>query len=207
MNEIVIKRKKLIYAFLISALFLGIALFLYYWLDIRMGKIMRDPVSNPSIGFISQAGILFWSASAAICLFTANIIKSNAALVEWYKALLFVGLLTLMLGLDDVFLLHELIFPAIGIPEKGVILTYGVILLTWLAKYKNLLKQTEYHLLVIALVFLGLGAVSEKTDLELVDKYFFEDATKFIGIVSWFVYLSHLSTYVLKLSRVPVSSE
>ena len=77
----------------------------YY--NIPISSFTRDPtvvLGGPSyIGFISNIGILFWAFTAAICLFSSVIHKqgNNQATSQF---LLYSGLLTLWLLLDDLLL-------------------------------------------------------------------------------------------------------
>ena len=59
----------------VSAALLGGVLLWASWWEIPVGDLTRDPANilgcSPHIGFLSQLGIFFWSASATICLFSA----------------------------------------------------------------------------------------------------------------------------------------
>ncbi len=94
--------------------------------------------------------------------------------------------MTLVLGIDDVFLLHEKVFPWFGVPEEAVVGSYAGFVLFYLVKFYSVILKTEYVLLVMALSFFGLSAT-----LDLVQphgSYLLEDGAKLVGIVSWLAY-------------------
>lgn len=72
------------------------------------------------------------------------------------------GAFTMLLLLDDMFLLHEATFPAIGIPEAAVYGVYLTLAALYGLVFWRIVKQTNYVLMLIAL---GLMAVSLTLDL------------------------------------------
>lgn len=168
--------------------------------EIPFGNLSRDPNaisdSNFYYGAISNLGVLFWSFSTAICLFTYSILKGNKCQIasktnKDRNFLLWGGAISLMLLLDDVFLLHEIVFRVLfGLNEKTTFGIYGLFLLAYLVKYKELIRlRTPYlHLLLtfvlfaLSLFFDFLPRFTEKWH------HVFEDGPKFLGIVSWFAY-------------------
>lgn len=180
---------------IVSTAFL-IALLLSIYLDVPFGNFTRDPSTiHPSskfyYGFISNLGMLFWSFSAAICLYSFSLIKSDSSstFIEIKSFFLWSGAISLILLLDDLFLLHEKIFPWVfHVKEKIVFSLYGILLLIHLFKHKKLiLANTRYIYLILSFAFFALSLIfdfmprfSEKWH------HIFEDGPKFIGIVSWF---------------------
>ena len=84
------------------------------WYDVPMSGFTRDPAAvhnaNPFTGVLSNIGILFWCSAAAVCFFSAAI-QVKEARVKIVPFLLFSGLLTAVLLLDDLFMLHETVIP------------------------------------------------------------------------------------------------
>ncbi|WP_156819983.1 hypothetical protein [Synechococcus sp. PCC 7336] len=185
----------------VSAVPIGVVLLLHFWQGIPIGSLTRDPTAILEAplytGFLSQIGLLLWSASAAVCMLSAKLLSGRADSLKINRFLFVSGLLTLVLGLDDVFLLHEGFFPSIGVPEKAVFVSYAGFLLFYLVKFYPVIWQTEYILLGMALVFFG---VSSTLDLLLpsdLDLYLFEDGAKLVGIVSWLSYFSSTATFAV----------
>ena len=145
----------------VSAVLFGVVLLLHFWKGIPIGRLTRDPVSISKLpiytGFLSQIGIIFWSASAAISLFSAKVLSRHPDTLR-IKPFLFVsGLLTMLLALDDVFLLHEEFFPYLGVPQNLVFVSYAGFLLFYLIRFYSIILKTEYILLGMALVFFGIS--------------------------------------------------
>ena len=185
----------------VSAVLVGVVLLLHFWKGIPIGRLTRDPTSivgSPLYtGFLSQIGIFFWSASAAICLFSAKVLSRHPDSLK-IKCFLFVsGLLTLVLGLDDVFLLHEKFFPYLGVPEKAVFVIYAVFVLFYLVRFYSIILKTEYILLGMALVFFGVSVTIDLFQPYGIDRYLFEDGAKLVGIVSWLAYFFRVGAFAV----------
>lgn len=158
----------------------------------------RDPVSSfevPAyVGLLSSMGGLLWAATAAVCLFAAG--RSSVPALS--RFLRWAGLLTALLCLDDTYLLHEDVFPAM-LPVRGVeymvYAAYALFLATFVLYYARLILKTEFLLFAAAL---ACGAISVLMDKALpyrasdgsviqVNTYV-EDCFKFLGIVLWLGY-------------------
>ena len=63
------------------------------------------------VGAVSNIGVIFWSATASICLFVFFSTDNSVVYKRLRSYVLFSGLLTLMFLLDDLFQLHEEFFP------------------------------------------------------------------------------------------------
>lgn len=181
----------ILFAFITSAILIGLVLLIHFQIQIPIGRLTRDPVAIVEApvytGFFSQLGIFFWAFSAAICLFCALLMpKSELRIKSFY---FFSGLLVLLLGLDDIFLLHEVVFPFLGIPEKITLLTYVVLALIYGITFFTVILQTDFILLVIAALFFGISVGLDLSHITGINPYLWEDGAKMIGIVSWFSYL------------------
>lgn len=192
----------------VSTALLGSALLLHFWAGIPMGKMTRDPISVARVpaytGFVSQTGILFWSATAAICIFSAVVLTKTHGDAETKRFMAVAGLLSLVLGLDDAFLLHEKVFPFLGVPELAVYAGYGGLALGFLFRFRSLISGTESVLLGAALTFF---AVSIAVDLLLPSgvvgrnmHYLLEDGSKLVGIVSWLAYFFRVGVSIVGIN-------
>lgn len=160
----------------------------------------RDPAaitrSNPFFGFLSNIGVLFWCASAAICLFSATLLNARLAEDEGSLFLLSSGLLSLLLLLDDLFLLHEQVFPEyFSIDQETTIAGYGAITIAYLARFRRVILKTEYVFLALALGFFGLSQVADylQDRVEIPWHRLFEEGFKLLGIVNWTGYFARTS--------------
>ena len=187
--------------FIVSAVFISMVLFLHFWRGVPIPNMTRDPLAvvNAPIytGFLSQIGILFWSYSAAICLFCAKVMPKNTGNAGVRLFLFISGLLTLVLCLDDSFQLHEIFFPHIGLPQKIIFLGYFLMVFFWLVIFHEIILKTEYNLLVMALFFFGLSIIIDELNLKGIELHIFEDGAKLVGIVSWLVYFFRTGVFAL----------
>lgn len=147
-------------------------------------------------GFLSNLGILFWCAAASICLFAWAVLKRSPApgLSGFF---LVSGLLSALLMLDDLFQLHEGIFPVyLGIRQHYVLITYLVLTVGYLVVYRRVILENYALFMFAALAFFGLSVAEDATELVVRVfsssswHYLVEDGFKFFGIISWFAFFS-----------------
>lgn len=168
-----------------------------------LGELTRDPNTvlkgHVYTGMISNAGIFFWSASATICLFMAVFLYERAAYHGKTLLMLFAGLLSFVMGFDDVYQMHEKMFIDIRyIPEELFFLAYAVFMAFIVLVCFRTFMQTDFMLWFMAL---GLFMLSLLVDHDFIfvhkDHAFWEDSFKFAGIFTWSVY--YLRTAMLFL--------
>lgn len=154
---------------------------------------LQDPAtttnSSPLTGAISNLGILAWCAAFSCALLGAAQLRSaRAAAIEINFLLTGAGLTALLL-FDDLFLLHERLYPELlGLPEEAVLAGYAVCALAWLLRYLRQILTSRFVLLLAAF---GFFAVSVMVDLVMSPSpddalpYLVEDGAKLLGIASW----------------------
>lgn len=138
-----------------------IAVLVSFQLSIPIASLTRDPSAttgeSPFLGALSNIGILFWCASTAICFFTFAVLHKKALRGNFQAFFLFSGLISLILLLDDLFLLHEMVFPIyLKIPEKLIFLSYGLMILIYLVKFTKTIIKTNFIFFNICILFLWL---------------------------------------------------
>ncbi|RUT09700.1 hypothetical protein DSM106972_001950 [Dulcicalothrix desertica PCC 7102] len=158
----------------------------------------------PYAGMISMLGVLFWCASAVICIFTSYILTKNDGLQtrKWSRFLLFSGCITVLMLLDDLFQIHEYYYHpfinlsafknsrfVINLFESLFFSIYIVLISIYLLKFKNLFKNTNYPIVIMAILFFVLSVlVDVGTPETMVLHTSIEDGSKLLGIVTWFSY-------------------
>ena len=172
--------------------------------NIALDTLTKDPTETMNapfyIGAFSNIGIIIWSGAAVLCFFTAMQIKDVTAFREDYFFLIASAFITLMLTTDDLFLIHEEVFPKyFHVPENAVILTYINIFIIYLILFRNKILSTEFILLALAFTFIGLAKMSDLIPLPLKKDTFLEDAIKLFGIVSWFIYFFRFCRQLLQM--------
>jgi hypothetical protein len=170
---------------------------------ILIEDITRDPaavVSAPFyVGAVSNFGMVLWGACAGFCFLGYAMLRGAPDKRDLGRFLLFSGIITCALMLDDLLQFHEVIYPKyIAIPQR---VTYGLYLLAGLAylvRFRSAIGRTAYLLAVLAAVFLGISAGLDQLPTELPAHYLFEDGFKLMGMVSWLMYLGQTA-----LSQTP----
>lgn len=173
---------------------------------IQVSLLTRDPIAvfeGPFyIGLLSKIGIIFWCSSAAICLFTFSVLHRKNNHNDMSSFILFLGLMTSFLLLDDFFLLHDRIFPLLfHINEKVIFSVYGLALLICLIRFNKTILKTEYFILIFAFGFFVLSLINDRNFLPVSENlhYLFEDGSKLLGIICWFTYLTRLCLKMFKV--------
>ncbi|WP_156811898.1 hypothetical protein [Robiginitomaculum antarcticum] len=140
-------------------------------------------------GFISNLGIFLWISTAAIALFSALIFFLNPRLKPFFGFALSSGLLSAWLGLDDAFLLHEVAFPELGVPQLFVLFIYVALAGVYGLISLRVIMSAEFWILVLAAIgvgtSLGLDTLLHSIEDNIV---IMEDSAKFFGIFSWFTF-------------------
>jgi len=138
------------------------------------------------VGLIANLGYLLWIAAAAICLFTAcsQVSRPRGRVRE---LLLAGGSLSLILCLDDMFLLHDR-----HISPNVLYLFYIVFSLLILFRYRDLLWRLSGPIFLLSVILLGTSLLFDKFQEALPVAYaegqVFEEGAKFLGIASWLLF-------------------
>jgi hypothetical protein len=169
---------------------------------VPLGNLTRDPLVVAKgkfyFGALSSLGILGWMATSTVCLSTYYMLNDSRD-KKTRSFFLFSGLFTLFLLFDDLFMMHEVIFPKyLGINEKVVLALYPVLSMFLLINYRGRIARSSYVRLFIAFAFLGLSNVVD-TIFPQVNSFnlLFEDGFKFLGIVGWAIYFFDTAFTVL----------
>ena len=200
---------------IIPYLIVSVALF-SVWLisrhyDILIDNFFREPAAilnfNPFLGIMSNLGVLLWTFSAAICLFVAVLLMKNGSR-KIGAYLLYSGILTFVLLVDDFCLLHEHIFPQyLNVSEKVFYGAYILAMLFFFILFAKIILQTDYIILLIACAFLALSIVADLVLRQTGIAVLIEDGFKLFGIVTWLIYFSRTcyqqTVILLKQSSQP----
>ncbi len=163
------------------------------WRGIPLGNIVRDPASVTHAPFYTGAitlveGLL-WSAAAAICFFTYSLLKDRPDR-EMRLLLLFSGLGTVALVLDDLFQFHEIVYPWIfHLTEGGTHALYAAAALIYLVRFRAAILRTPYLIMVFSAVLLATKVVLDHTPMDPTWRIF-EHSAKFAGITGWLAYIT-----------------
>jgi hypothetical protein len=192
----------LLIVWLITLLSLLLGIYASTVKDIPLESFTKDPTALMNapfyLGFFSNIGIMIWSGAAMINFFVAYQIKDNPKERENFLFILFSAFITLMMTLDDLFQLHEFVFPNyFSISDNAVYLTYMNIFLLYFIYFRKRLLASEFTVLGLAFFFLGLSTIIDVLPLPIPKDTFLEDAIKLFGIVTWFIYYFRTGNEVL----------
>ena len=112
---------------LIIAFIIGATEFIHQVRGIPYADLTRDPntisLKPKYIGFVSQIGLFFWFGTVSLCLASAIILKHLAGDSLYVLYFRFFSFFTFVLGVDDVFMLHDESAHR-GINEKVIYIIY-----------------------------------------------------------------------------------
>ena len=181
--------------------------------DLNVGDLTRDPVTilhgDPLTGVVSAFGVILWWFTASICLFTLVLSRSLGLGRPIRVFLLSSGLLTLLLAVDDQFLIHDELAPNfLGMREREVMAVYLVLASIYLFVNRSIIRRSEWVILATAFVFFG-GSIAvdyfvqvtmtsaDTIGVGLDWGLFFEDGLKLMGIAGWSAYLVRFSYFAV----------
>lgn len=192
--------------------------------DIRLADLTRDPLAvletallevqrDPEFGLhalarlevpfyagaVSNLGILFWAAGAAVCFFVPTLGRISRGSAEFPVGLfLTFGLLTVALMLDDLFLLHERALPLhLGLDERWLMATYALLLIGIFGVYHRAILRSEFVLLGLSFLFFATSLAVDLLPRFLPQPHFFEDGSKLVGIVCWTTWVWRTARHAL----------
>lgn len=173
---------------------------------IAYGDLTRDPNaihnSPKYIGLLSQTGMIFWFGTAGILLFVASFVKHNLQDKKIFLFLTNAFLLTLFLGLDDLFMFHDELAHRV-IREEYFYTFYAIWLITTITFFREIIKNTLYPLFLIYGTVFGCSIIIDKL---IAEAYLIEDMLKFIGILNWSFYWA-TSAYILVQKKISIKQE
>jgi hypothetical protein len=192
--------------FIPGLIFLGAAVFLAKANDVFFETISRDPIQvlngKPYVGILSNIGILFWCSTCAVLFYSAliNRIKKMPGNETYF--LIFSGFLSILMLIDDFFLMHDVIFPEyLKIDEKVFYIFYGLSVVAIFVRYYKIILDTDYVLLILSFVLLGLSATTDEIiamGVHINHPFIVEDSFKLLGILSWFSYFTRTAYKFVK---------
>lgn len=170
---------------------------------VSFSTVMRDPLAiadyPPYVGAVSNLGILFWCSAAAICLFSFVVLRKLDRNRKFQIFFLGSGCITAILVLDDLYLLHEMVFPEyLNLSENVIMFGYISLILLYLVKFRKIiLNSTDFIILFFAFGFFGFSMGFDKVlpvlSFDLLGdetQVLLEDGFKFAGIISWLTYFA-----------------
>jgi hypothetical protein len=185
--------------------------------SLEMAYFTRDITATADIpfyaGLVSQLGVILWSASAAVCLFTFFLLRLQKRNLPARRFLFQAGILTLALLLDDTYLFHDSVFTEyLHIRQRYVFLLYFVVATSFLVLNRNAILASEYWILGISFLLFGASLFIDNAHLYKIEPFqalitksrstILEDVPKLAGIATWNLYFTK---YAIQ-SQIPTPS-
>jgi hypothetical protein len=168
---------------------------------------MGDPANTTGwpfyLGFVSNVGALLWAAAASIFLFSFCVHRRSGGDAQWGRFLLWSGLFVGLLGIDDLFMLHDQVFPDyLSISQPLVVASYAVLASLYLVRFAPVIARTAYPVFIAAMGMLAASAALDQSkdlfSVAFAGAAFCEDAAKLLGIGTWLSYAIHTCAAVLR---------
>ena len=187
---------------------IGSTIFLSYLTGHPLRKLTKDPAQvlhfQVYIGWLSNLSVWLWIIAATFCLFGSEILRRQGNTPTSAHFMRISGLLNLFLAFDDMFLLHDRVFPQfLHLPEKFFYIAYILIILIYLAYFLPQILKHEDLLLLIAVVSLGLSR-RMFVAIPILEQYSTPpDMMKFVGIAFWVVFYYRAAFQEITASFLP----
>jgi hypothetical protein len=193
----------LIIIFAATLVVLSVVILVGLQYNVQLNHFTKDPVQIMNapfyLGLFSNIGILLWCGSVVVCFFARTFIPKTAENKPIRVFLFFSGLIAMLLMSDDLFLLHEIVFPEyFDVPTKGVFVIYSNILLLYALLFRETILKTDYIVLGLAFMLIGASTFVKRIPMPIPEDTFLEDAVKLFGIICWFTYFLRLGFKELK---------
>lgn len=150
------------------------------------------------IGALSNLGAIVWAVAAVSAALTATVVHGRDRAM-FAAAAAFSSLLLA----DDLFLLHDAVFPRVGLSESIVQAGYLMALLLITAQFRNEMGLVAVGGVVLTLACWGaaVGMDTLFNDAPVNLDQLVEDGLKFLGIVVWAAVWGTLSHLALVRAR------
>lgn len=218
-------RARLSYRFLLALYAPPIALLALVGIVARVigvepGVFLRDPAHIAHVpfytGIISNLGIAVWCAGAVMALFAAAALPKTPDRREDRRFLLWSGLLTLYLMVDDLAMLHDDVYRNLfHIYEQVVFLVYLPIAAIYLTRFRRQLFGPHVALVVLTGVFTILSLTMDQWHMLLTvfgriivpENQLVEKGAKLLSMVSWMAFLARTAADAVgtRDSRAPAA--
>ncbi len=171
------------------------------WWGIDHYDLVRDPnaiANNPNyFGLVSNLGIVLWMVGAVGALQAHAALKGRPGR-NFGSLLLFGGAFSVVMGLDDLFMLHESI-ATFGIPEIVVLVPHALLLAMLCHQAWPLRSATPWLLLAACVCAFGLSMAVDVYPVDFGGQVFIEESFKLLGIMFLTAYLVMTSQKALRV--------
>ena len=187
----------ILYCCIPAAIFYVISLTVMSQAGFTFVEILRDPAQQTKtssfLGFVSSIGSWLWVSAAAISFFAVLTFEAPSP-INHKKLLSLVGWFSLILAVDDFFLIHDrFITEGILIPLYAGFVGY------LLVRHRQKIIEIDGFAFLLAGTFLALSvvvdAVQEILPMSYNSSQAFEEGFKFMGGATWLYFCARIAAY------------
>jgi len=202
LNQILVS-KKLIHCILIAVIpaliFYSLSIIRLKSVGFEIMEILRDPAQQSGEssfrGFLSNIGIWLWVCSAAISFFF--VLVSDTIINKNSKGLLLLtGILSLLLAVDDFFMIHDRY-----VSQKICYLVYAIFIGFLFIRHFKMIIEIEGFAFLLAGILLASSIVTDiiqsKIPLDYQYVQVIEEGFKFIGAATWLYFIGRVASSTL----------
>jgi hypothetical protein len=158
------------------------------FMDTAAAAARADHCCRFYFAFVSHLGVIGWALTAGVCLFAALCVLATTPRRGLVLTLAYAGGLGLLFVLDDLLMLHERVFPRLGVPQAVVLGTFAALGAGYGLLQRRLLLSREGAFLTLAFLLFGLSLACDLLHEGEGPIRLAEDSFKFVGIASWGVF-------------------
>ncbi len=158
-----------------------------------VGYFTRDATSLTSVpwwtGAISRFISLCWAVAATVNLIAANLLAAGAALPKLRGSLLLLGVLCVVLAIDDTMLVHDAILRLRGVPEEPLFVAYALtcFVLAWrfTSSWRTPIGAAFFIGAAMLAVSVAMDSVYALLPISENTVFLVEDGSKLAGVLAW----------------------
>jgi hypothetical protein len=151
-------------------------------------------VAQVYIGFVSNIGAFVWAFAIAICVYVGVLLFNQREQRNASYFFLYAAVLSILLMLDDFFMLHEIIYPRYFHIGSDIIYSiYAALGIGFVVKFKKIILQSDLIILFLSFGFFALSIFFDelRESIAISDYWIIaEDGSKLIGVIYWLAYFS-----------------
>jgi hypothetical protein len=186
-----------------ALLFYGVSISILTDSGFTLWQILRDPAQQSGdssfLGFVTTIGIWLWVSAAAICCFSL-LAGSGREEPRYTELLVLMGSLSLLLAVDDFFLLHERY-----VYQKGMFLFYAVVALSILIRHYRRIIEIDGFSFLLSGALLATSIIIDMKQRKIPFDYYHaqvvEEGCKFVGAALWLYFCGRAGAKRLSLEK------
>ena len=186
-----------LFALIPALIFYLLAIYVLSGFGFTLIEILRDPAQQTGqstfAGFVSSIGIWLWISSAAICFFGAAT-GARDGRFRRREVLVLAGLLSLTLGVDDFFMIHDRY-----VKQVYCYVGYAFLATTILVRHIKAIVEIDVAAYLVAGGLLALSIATDlaqrRIPLDYETTQMFEEGFKFTGAAVWLYFCTRVAAY------------